>query len=92
MRRLAVHSIHSRDSWWQSRCGTAGTTTEHTSDVTCRRCLYSLRLYVPLVKLREHQDAQSTGRAKYGGRDPFYSNLQKEVPSERVVLRCRWRG
>lgn len=41
--------------------------------VTCRVCLYHLGLYVPLVKLREHQDAESAGRAKYGKRDPFYA-------------------
>jgi hypothetical protein len=68
MRRLAVHC---RDRW-HSLCGTAGTTTEYTANVTCRICLYRLGLYVPLVKLREHQDTHSAGRAKYGGRDPFY--------------------
>lgn len=53
----------------QTTCGTAGTTGD---DVTCLRCLYRMGLYVPLVKLREHQDTQSAGRAKYGKRDPFY--------------------
>lgn len=37
---------------WQSLCGTGGTTGDH---VTCLRCLYQMGLYVPLVKLREHQ-------------------------------------
>jgi hypothetical protein len=63
-----------------ARCGTAARTfswnlhaTEHPDRVTCRVCLYHLGLYMPLVKLKEHQDAESAGRAKYGKRDPYYA-------------------
>lgn len=48
-------------------------TTAVREDVTCLVCLYHLGLYMPLVKLREHQSEQSWGRASYGKRDPFYA-------------------
>lgn len=43
-------------------CGQAvrGTRTVTCAEgVTCRVCLYHLGLYVPLVKLREHQNANA---------------------------------
>lgn len=48
-------------------------TTHDPGAVTCLVCLYHLGLYVPLVKLREHQNAESAGRARYGKRDPYYA-------------------
>jgi len=35
-------------------------TTVDPNDVTCLVCLYWLGRYVPLVKLKEHQDATKT--------------------------------
>jgi hypothetical protein len=54
MRKFKVHAraCGPQGTGWRSLCGTDGTTGE---DVTCHICLFRLGLYVPLVKLREHQ-------------------------------------
>lgn len=67
-KRKAVHAVSKRTGMWL--CGTRlPLPLPANGNVTCRVCLYHLGLYVPLSKLREHQDAQSGGRVKYGRRE-----------------------
>lgn len=46
--------------------------TSDREGVTCRACMYIIGRYMPLVRLKDHQHAESAGRAKYGKRDPYY--------------------
>lgn len=57
---MAGHRTHSRSIWAQGSCVGADRAppirlSNDAGAVNCRVCLYHLGLYVPLVKLREHQ-------------------------------------
>lgn len=40
-------------------------TTAHEELVTCRRCMYWLRRYIPLARLKKHQSWQRFNAGRY---------------------------
>lgn len=96
MRTRAIHALHGNGQ--QLFAGIAycdnPRATEFTMqpwkpwgrDITCRVCLYRLGLYVPLVKLAEHQRSRGKGALFELRVDPKFVKILTEQPLVEKLL------
>ena len=54
MRKLKIHAA----GFLQRHSERTLIATVHSSEVTCLRCLYWMRLYIPLTRLPQHKASQ----------------------------------